>query len=104
MAWVFLILASFGEILGLIFINLYLNKKSFIRFLFIFIPFSLGFFLLSRAMQEIPISTAYAIWTGIGAAGAVIVGILFFKEPAEWRRIIFLAFIITGAIGLKLLS
>lgn len=104
MAWIYLIIASFGEIIGLAFINLYLMKKTVFRLILIFIPFTFGFFLLSRAMYVIPMSTAYAIWTGIGAAGAVLIGIYFFKEPATWIRILFLSFIITGAVGLKLIG
>jgi quaternary ammonium compound-resistance protein SugE len=48
--------------------------------------------------------TAYAVWTGIGAVGTVIVGILFFKEPAEFWRIIFIATLIASIAGLKLVS
>ena len=49
-------------------------------------------------------STAYAIWTGLGAAGAVLGGILFFQEPAGSKRLLFLACIICGAVGLKLFA
>lgn len=104
MAWVFLVVASLGEIFGVMSINLYLQKKNFKRFMLILITFGFGFFFLSRAMQEIPMSTAYAVWTGIGAAGAVLMGILFFEESAGWKRIVFLFFIITGAAGLKLVG
>jgi len=45
--------------------------------------------------------TAYAVWTGLGAVGAVLMGILFFKEAAGWKRMVFLSFIIAGAVGLK---
>lgn len=101
MAWVFLMLASLGEVLGVMSINLYLQKKSWPRLVLIIIIFCLGFLCLSQAMKEIPMSTAYSIWTGLGAAGAVLVGILFFKEPADFKRILFLSFIICGAAGLK---
>ncbi len=47
---------------------------------------------------------AYAIWTGLGASGAVLMGIIFFNEPAELKRIFFLVCIITGAAGLKLVG
>ncbi|HZK43454.1 MAG TPA: multidrug efflux SMR transporter [Syntrophomonadaceae bacterium] len=104
MAWVFLVVASLGEIFGVMSINLYLQKKNFKRFMLILITFGFGFFFLSCAMQEIPMSTAYAVWTGIGAAGAVLMGILFFEESAGWKRIVFLFFIITGAAGLKLVG
>ncbi|MBS4179536.1 DMT family transporter [Lederbergia citrea] len=104
MEWVYLVIASFGEIFGVLSINLYLQKKSIGRLLLIIVTFGLGFVFLSLAMKDIPLGTAYAIWTGLGAAGAVIMGILFFKESAGWKRILFLFCIITGAVGLKLLG
>lgn len=64
----------------------------------------LGFLFLSIAMEGIPLGTAYAVWTGLGAAGAVIMGILFFDESAGWKRMLFLSCIIAGAVGLKILE
>jgi quaternary ammonium compound-resistance protein SugE len=57
--------------------------------------------LLLKATKTLPIGTAYAIWTGIGAAGTVIVGILFFKEPADFWRLFFVSTLIFSIIGLK---
>lgn len=104
MAWVYLVIASFGEIFGVIFISLYVRKKTVSRLLLLILSFAGGFFFLSLAMQEIPLGTAYAIWTGLGAVGAVLVGILFFQESAGWKRLLFLSFIIAGAVGLKILE
>lgn len=104
MAWVYLVIASFGEIFGVMFINLYLRNKSIGWLLMLILSFGGGFMFLSQAMKEIPLGTAYAIWTGLGAAGAVLIGIFFFKESAGWKRIFFLLCIIAGAIGLKLLE
>lgn len=104
MAWVSLIIASLGEVLGVMCINLYLRKKTWSRLILMILTFGFGFFFLSQAMQEIPMSTAYAIWTGLGAAGAVLMGIIFFQESADRRRILFLSFIICGAAGLKLIG
>lgn len=104
MAWIYLIIASLGEILGVASINLYLQKRSLGRLLLIVLTFSFGFLFLALAMQEIQMGTAYAIWTGLGAAGAVLMGIFFFKESAGFKRIVFLSFIIIGAIGLRLLG
>ena len=59
-------------------------------------------FLLTKALQVLPIGNAYAVWTGIGAAGAVLVGIVFFNEPVSALRLIFIAIIIVGIIGLNL--
>lgn len=57
--------------------------------------------LLVKATKEIPIGTAYAVWTGIGAVGSVIAGIVFFNEPATFWRIFFLFTLIASIIGLK---
>ncbi|GIN56021.1 QacE family quaternary ammonium compound efflux SMR transporter [Lederbergia ruris] len=104
MAWIYLIIASFGEIFGVMSINLYLRHKSIGWLLAIIGTFGGGFIFLSMAMREIPLGTAYAVWTGLGAVGAVLIGILFFKESAGWKRILFLFCIITGAVGLKVLG
>ncbi len=63
-----------------------------------------SFILLSLAMRSIPLGTAYAVWTGIGAAGTVILGMLFFGEPSSVLRILCLVLILSGIIGLKLLG
>jgi quaternary ammonium compound-resistance protein SugE len=60
--------------------------------------------LLIKATQSLPIGTAYAIWTGIGAVGTVLVGILVFKEPATFLRILFLTTLIASIVGLKAVS
>lgn len=65
---------------------------------------SISMVLLYRATQELPIGTAYAVWTGIGAVGTVIVGIFIFKEPATFWRIFFLTTLIASIIGLKFVS
>ena len=63
----------------------------------------LSFWLLGLAMKSLPLGTAYAVWTGIGAVGAAILGMLFFKEPATVGRIVCIAAIVGGILGLKLL-
>ena len=60
--------------------------------------------LLIKATQTLPIGTAYAVWTGIGAVGTVLVGILVFKEPATFLRILFLITLIGSIVGLKAVS
>jgi quaternary ammonium compound-resistance protein SugE len=69
-----------------------------------FISLSISMFLLYKASQALPLGTAYAVWTGIGAVGTVIVGIIFFKEPAEFWRLFFIATLIGSIIGLKAVS
>lgn len=60
--------------------------------------------LLYKATQSLPIGTAYAVWTGIGAVGTVLVGIFFFKEPATFWRVFFISTLIASIIGLKSVS
>ena len=65
---------------------------------------TVSMFLLYKATQELPIGTAYAVWTGIGAVGTVLVGILVFKEPATFWRLFFIFTLIASIIGLKFVS
>lgn len=65
---------------------------------------SISMVLLVKASQSLPIGTAYAVWTGIGAVGTVLVGIIFFKEPADFWRIFFLFTLIASIAGLKFVS
>ena len=69
-----------------------------------FISMTLSMYLLYRATLTLPLGTAYAVWTGIGAAGTAIIGILFFKEPAHLWRLFFLSTLIGSIIGLKYVS
>lgn len=69
-----------------------------------FVCLSISMLLLYKATQVLPIGTAYAVWTGIGAVGTVLVGILVFKEPATFWRIFFLSTLIASIIGLKFVS
>lgn len=61
-------------------------------------------FLLTKALRVLPLGTAYAVWTGIGAAGSVIVGIILLGEPVDATRLVFVAIVLFGIIGLKLSS
>ncbi len=65
---------------------------------------TISMFLLYKATQTLPIGTAYAVWTGIGAVGTVLVGIFVFKEPADFWRIFFITTLISSIIGLKFVS
>jgi len=64
----------------------------------------LSFYFLSAAVKSIPIGTAYAIWTGIGAVGTAILGIILFGESKEFIRIFFIFLIVVGIVGLKIFS
>lgn len=71
----------------------------------IFFGFAItSFYLLTKASESIPLGTSYAVWTGIGAAGTVLIGIIWFGEPATALRLLFLATLIGSIIGLKLFA
>ena len=64
----------------------------------------ISMYLLYKATLTLPIGTAYAVWTGVGAVGTVLVGIILFKEPAEFWRLFFITTLILSIIGLKFVS
>lgn len=104
MAWIYLILGGIFEVgftTCLKLSNNFSNLKWSIGF---FICITLSFLLLNKAVQTLPIGTAYAVWTGIGAAGSVIIGIYLFKEPSDFWRLFFLLLLISSILGLKLAS
>src|SRR5258708_29811371 len=65
---------------------------------------TISMLLLVKVTRTLPIGTAYAVWTGVGAAGTVLIGILVFKEPASFWRLFFITTLIGSIIGLKVLS
>lgn len=65
---------------------------------------TISMLLLLKATQTLPIGTAYAVWTGIGAVGTALMGIFFFKDPASFWRIFFISTLIGSVIGLKAVS
>ena len=101
MSWVYLLLAGCMEIVGVIALKKYSLSGRNIFLLGILVQFMLSFSLLSLAMQEITMATAYAIWAGIGAGGGVLIGILFFKESKNLKKLLFITLIIASVIGLK---
>lgn len=65
---------------------------------------TLSMYLMARAARTLPLGTVYPVWTGIGAVGAVLVGIFFFREPASFWRIFFITTLIISILGLKLVG
>ena len=65
---------------------------------------ALSVWLLGLAAKSLPIGTAYAVWVGIGALGTAILGIILFREPADWARLLCLGLILAGVAGLKLVT
>lgn len=104
MAWFYLILAACCEIAFAGSLKLTQNFSN-LKWSVIFVTFYvLSIVLLNKAVQQIPIGTAYAVWTGIGAAGTVIIGILYYKEPVSFWRMFFLCTLILSIVGLKYFS
>lgn len=68
------------------------------------VTLTLSMLLLYRATQTLPIGTAYAVWTGIGATGTALIGIFLFKEPTDFWRLFFLFTLIVSIVGLKVAS
>ena len=104
MAWLELLLAGGLEVFWSTIMKL---SEGFTRPLYTvltLIGLALSFLFLSQATRVLPLGTAYAIWTGIGAVGAVVVGIVIFKEPVTALRMVFVVLLLTGIIGLKATS
>ena len=104
MAWFFLIIAGIFEIawaIGMKYTNGFTKLTPTVLTLASMI---ISVYLLSLATKEIPIGTAYAIWTGIGIAGTSILGIIIFDEPIEVLKILFISMILLAIVGLKIIS
>lgn len=80
------------------------GNQAYLWYAGFFVALTISMVLLMKATQTLPIGTAYAVWTGIGAAGTAIIGILVFKEPATFWRVFFLFTLIGSVIGLKSVS
>ncbi len=100
MGWVLLLLAGLFEIGFTTFMKLDGIWANVGFFVFA----AISFWLLTRAMKTIPLGTAYAVWTAIGAVGTAIVGIVAFGDPVTFWRIFFLCAIVAIVVGLKMVS
>lgn len=104
MAWVFLGIAGLLEVVWAYFMKISDGFTKPAESAVTVVAMIISFWLLSMAMKELPLGTAYAVWTGIGAAGAFILGIVILGEAATLLRIGSAALIVAGIIGLKLAS
>ncbi len=104
MSWLILLFAGAFEVLWAVGLKVCSSntRPSLLVLTGIAIALSMG--LLALSMKNIPLGTAYAIWTGIGAIGAFVVGIVFFDEPLTIGRVLSIFFLTAGLIGLKLCS
>ncbi|WP_144549453.1 multidrug efflux SMR transporter [Bacillus sp. X1(2014)] len=104
MAWMYLILAGAFEVVGVTGMNKVIKDKNIQSYMVLIIGFIFSFSFLSLAMKTLPAGTSYAVWTGIGTVGGTIIGMLFYGEAKDWRRILFIALILVAVIGLKMTS
>ena len=104
MAWVYLIIAGTFEVVWAIGLKYSQGFTKLFPSLITVVGMIISFYFLSAATKTLPIGTAYAIWTGIGAIGSVLLGIVLFNEPSGIMRILFLCMILAGIIGLKVTS
>ncbi|MFJ7827186.1 DMT family transporter [Psychrobacillus sp. NPDC096623] len=102
MEWFLLIIAGVFEVAFVISMKLSNGFKNIKFTILTVISASLSFFLLSLALKEIAVGTGYAVWTGIGAAGSVLMGMYIFQEKKSRKKLFFLSCIIMGVVGLKL--
>jgi quaternary ammonium compound-resistance protein SugE len=104
MAWVYLVIAGIFEVVWAMGLKYSHGFTKLWPTLITLGGMVISFYLLSLATKTLPMGTAYAVWTGIGALGAVLMGILLLGEPVNVLRIVFLGFILVGIVGLKLTS
>ncbi|AHV96931.1 DMT family transporter [Paenibacillus sabinae] len=104
MNWIYLILAGMFEMTGVLLINKYNQSRSWRSLTLLITSFGLSFLFLSLAMKILPMGTAYAVWTGIGASGGAILGMIFYNEPRNLMRILCIGLVLGSAVGLKLAS
>jgi quaternary ammonium compound-resistance protein SugE len=104
MAWVYLVVAGLFEICWAIGLKYTDGWTRLWPTVFTVLTTMASFYFLAQAVRTLPIGTAYAIWTGIGAIGTAILGIILFSESASATRIACIAIIIVGIVGLKLTS
>lgn len=102
MGWLFLFVAGFSEIIFAVSLKYNEGFTKLYPSIVTCISGGTSFYLLMLAIKTLPLGTAYAIWTGMGAVGVAILGIFLFKEPSDWIRLYSICLIVVGIIGLKL--
>lgn len=104
MAWIILIVAGLCETFAVAMISQYAVKKNKRTIILIIVGLTLALALLSYALQTIAMGTGYAVWTGISVVGSSFVGMFYFGESKDWKRIVCIMIILSTSIGLKLIS
>jgi len=104
MSWLYLFIAGLFEIGWAVGLKYTAGFTKLWPSVITIIGMILSFYFLSSAVKSIPIGTAYAVWTGIGAVGTAILGIFLFGESKEFIRLFFILLIVIGIVGLKIFS
>ncbi len=104
MFWIYLLIAGVFEISWAVGLKYSDGFTKLVPAVFTVATMILSFYFLAKALNGLPLGTAYAVWTGIGAVGTTIFGIILFDEPLQIGRILCIFLIISGIIGLKILS
>jgi quaternary ammonium compound-resistance protein SugE len=104
MEWIYLVIAGFFEVGWAIGLKYSEGFTKILPSILTVIGMVASFYFLSLSLKSLPLGNAYAIWTGIGTVGTVVLGIILFKEPINVTRMICILFIVIGIVGLKLVS
>ncbi len=104
MAWLILVIAGLFETAWAIGLKYTDGLTRLWPSLFTAVAMAISLALLGVALKTIPVGTAYAVWTGIGALGTVILGILLLDEPSDFKRLVCISLIVLGIVGLKMVS
>lgn len=104
MAWIYLLVAGVFEVVWAMALKYSQGFTRLVPSLITLAGMVVSFYFLALATKTLPIGTAYAVWTGIGAVGAVLLGIVLFHEPLNLGRLLFAGLILAGIVGLKLTS
>ena len=104
MEWIYLVIAGFFEVSWAIGLKYSQGFTKIIPGALTVIGMVASFYFLSLSLKSLPLGNAYAIWTGIGTVGTVVLGIILFNEPMNVMRIMCIVFIVFGIVGLKLIS
>ncbi|RYG72350.1 multidrug efflux SMR transporter [Lentibacillus lipolyticus] len=104
MAWFILIIAGILEAFGIAMINQLSKTRNWQTVLLLILGFGSSLALLSYALRSLPMGTAYAVWTGIGVVVGTLIGMFVYGESKDWKRLVFIAVVLSATIGLKLIS
>lgn len=104
MPWILLIAAGLFEIVWAIALKYSLGFTKPVPTGIVIGAGFVSFYLLGLAAEKLPIGTAYAVWTGVGAVGTAILGMILFQEPRHWLRLFSIGLVVAGILGLRIFS